>query len=78
MTLDEINTKLLDAHLKIDVEGSSAKPLVDLYRRAYELTVIKNPNEGFFYLTNAYVYALDTNHSDVNIIENILRRENRL
>ena len=78
MDLNQLDEALLEAHSKNKESHSNLISLVDLYRQAYELTVHNNETAGYFYLTHAYVYALDSDHEDVEAIEQLLRQAGRL
>jgi len=63
----------LQAHKENDLAQ-----LVVLYRQVFELYQQDNPDAAYFYLSNAYVFALDNNHRDAEAIANILRAAGRL
>lgn len=78
MTKAELNSALLLAHELNSNSEDKALTLVSLYRQAYELSVNENTDAAYFYLTNAYVYALESDHVDVEQIANTLRQAGRL
>ena len=78
MTESELNTALLKAHADANDGLDVFDQLVELYYKAYQMTVNKNANAGYFYLTNAYVYALDSDHNLANHIEKTLNKAGRL
>jgi len=77
-SLAELDTALLQAHEKAANHPSEARALVELYYQAYQLTLRDEEMAAYFYLTNAYVYALDTNHPQAVAIETLLKDANRL
>ena len=78
MSLAELDNALLAAHDRAANNPSQVVQLVDLYRKAYSLTLEKNETAAYFYLTNAYVYALDTDHPKCSEIELLLIESGRL
>lgn len=78
MTLLELNDALLIAHEKAAIDIEQVSLLVDLYHQAYTLTLDDNPTAAYFYLTNAYVYALDADHWQADDLEKILIDAGRL
>ena len=78
MTKDELNTALLSAHTNATNAHNKTYQLADLYYRAYELMIDEDATAGYFYLSNAYVYALESDHSNVNHIETVLKNAGRL
>ena len=65
-----LNQRLLDAHAADD-----RRALVALYREAAD----RSATEGArgFYLTQSYVFALDTGHPDADALRDILRQMGR-
>ncbi len=78
MTLSELNHALLIAHEQAGKDSLKIYLLVDLYYQAYTLTLKHDETAAYFYLTNAYVYALDTDHGMADDIEVLLKNANRL
>ncbi len=78
MTPEELNDALVLAHQNADLNSDSLHPLVNLYHQAFTLNFPENPVAAYFYLTNAYVYALDSNHESTEQLESILRDAGRL
>ena len=78
MTREELNEALLDAHKAAALDSDALHGLVDLYHQAFELNASDNPSAGFFYLTNAYVYALESDHKKADVLESLLRANGRL
>jgi len=73
MTKDELHEAILLAH-----EQENQEALVEHYQRAYALELDTDPDASYFFLTNAYVFALDINHPDADSIGETLRQANRL
>jgi len=73
MTREELDQALLIAHTTNDTAQ-----LVVLYQKAFELERNHDPDAGYYYLTQAYVYALDIDHSDASNIEPLLKKSGRL
>ena len=78
MDKKELNTALLKAHEDASNGHNRTKRLAELYFKAYELTTTDDQNAGFFFLSNAYVYALESNHSSLKHIETTLIEAGRL
>lgn len=85
MTKAELDVALLKAHAQNASNDSGVASsndityqLADLYYQAYELTITEDPNAGYFYLSNAYVYALESDHSNTEYIEMTLTNAGRL
>lgn len=78
MSLAELDNALLVAHDRAANDPTQVVQLVDLYREAYSLTLETNATAAYFYLTNAYVYALDTDHPKCSEIESLLEEAGRL
>ena len=55
--MNELDAQLLAAHAKNDLNL-----LVDLYQQAAASTV--DEEARYFYLTHAYIFALDVHHAD--------------
>jgi len=74
MCVDSLHDALIAAH-----SDNDQHQLVSLYQQAYQ-QMRKNGHieASFFYLTNAYVFALDCGHGDADDIAAILKQENRL
>jgi len=77
-TLQELDAALLSAHEEAARDSACATLLVELYHQAYLLNLDDNPIAAYFYLTNAYVYALDTNHPQADNYQLILKAANRI
>ncbi|MEL6475965.1 MAG: hypothetical protein AAFR17_01455 [Pseudomonadota bacterium] len=69
-TRDDLDAALLAAHAAGD------KPaLVELYRRAADGSV--SEDAACFYLTHAYVFALETDHPDADALHRRLKAAGR-
>jgi len=73
MTRDELHRALLLAHSEHNYDA-----LVDLYQQAAAMDQHNDPKQSFFFLTHAYVFALDTNHEAADSIAEQLRAGGRL
>jgi len=69
----ELQEKLLRAHNENDLAQ-----LVTLYQQIFDIYAEDNPDAAYFYLSNAYVFALDCNHHNADAIANSLRSAGRL
>ncbi len=69
--MSDLDDALIAAHLRGD--GAA---LVELYRRAADETA--DVNAACFYLTQSYVFALETDHPMVADIQGRLEREGRV
>lgn len=70
MTAADLDARLLDAHAAGDRRG-----LVALYSEAAEAA--NSADAAGFYLTHAYVFALDTGHPDAPALHARLKAEGR-
>ncbi len=68
--MNGLGARLLDAHMRDDRPA-----LVTLYREAAD-AVSDQDAEGF-YLTHAYVYALELGHPDTQMLHHRLKRAGR-
>lgn len=68
--MSELNQRLLEAH----ATGDKAA-LVALYHEAAQGTV--DPDVACFYLTQAYVFALETSHADTQQLHQLLKTAGR-
>lgn len=80
MKRSELNAALLKAHAQRTTGGGeeNTQQLAELYYQAYELMIEEDPNAGYFYLSNAYVYALESDHNNTGHIKKLLTKAGRL
>lgn len=71
MTPDALNQAILDAHAKDDRPG-----LVGLYSMAADQT--EDTDTACFFLTQAYVFALEANHADTASLKKQLSKHGRI
>jgi len=76
--LTKLNNTLLAAHDQAAIDSSKVYELVNLYHEAYLLNLDDNITAAYFFLTNAYVYALETDHPQCDVLEGLLSDAGRL
>ncbi len=70
----ELEAELLDAHARDD-----RRALVDLYAQAAEVAeAAKDIDRACFFLTHAWVFALETNHATTDHLRDRLVRHGRI
>lgn len=74
VTEKALNRRLLDAH-----DSHDTSTLIDLYQQAADLAeAASHINEACFFLTQAYVFALETNSPQLENLHNRLRQYGRV